>query len=412
MKRWNFILALGAAVVLAVTVAVLNWLRVHVQQEVERSVSAAAAAFDRQDLTHGPGGDRLVRFVLAEDLVERAKLSPYIVDARLSRTLPDGREVSIVPYTALAAQGTDWAGALAGWRSLEAGPEGRPFGRLYLQLDYAVLKRLHLAIGAVAGALVLVLLTLVARMFSQESRLTRTRVELSERRRELIRMERLALGGQLAAGLIHDLRKPVQNIRHNLDEINEALGDFAPAATSLQELRDQAGLFFNILTETQLERFVQSDHASEEYLEVGPLIEQSTRLVRYERRAVNVSTHIDSNLPLVVGQPPRLIQLFSNLILNAYQVLKGTGTLGIHAAADESWVTVSVADSGPGVPPDLAEKIFDPFFTTRENAGGSGMGLAICRMIVEDMGGTLRLENPVEGGAMFVVQLPAESAGP
>jgi signal transduction histidine kinase len=221
----------------------------------------------------------------------------------------------------------------------------------------------------------------------------------------LIRLERLALGGQLAAGVMHDLRKPVLNIKHSLDELSEALGDFASAAPALQDLRQQTRLFFQILSESQIERFLSSDRVGEEYVEIAPIIEFSLNLVQYERRSVEIIRRENEGLPPILARPFRLIQLFSNLILNAYQAMGGQGRLTIDATAEQGGVRVRLTDDGPGIGEDVIDHIFEPFFTTKGEGEGTGLGLAICRLILEDMGGEISVNSRLDGPTVFEVWL-------
>jgi len=99
-----------------------------------------------------------------------------------------------------------------------------------------------------------------------------------------------------------------------------------------------------------------------------------------------------------------------NLIVNASQAVGGKGRIVVHTGAGAPGrVVLTVTDDGPGVPPGLAERVFEPFFTTKPEGQGTGLGLSICYRIAEEHGGSIRLENPREGGARFVVDLPAES---
>ena len=413
MIRTNRILAALAVAVLIATLWLLGWLRRNAIEEIDRGVTSAVALFERYDLLHGPGGDTLVWFTLAQPLVDQAGQSGAIRRLVLTKRTADGDEHPVLPLTWYVDHRPDWQAPFEGWqleRRALAGPGGTPWGYLYLDLDPSALTTINLAIGAVAVSIVLLLGILLARLWSQESSLKRTTIELGERRRELIRLERLALGGQLAAGILHDLRKPVLNIRHALEDVDAALGDFAPAAVGLQDLRRQTSLFFQILQESQIERFVQSDRAGEEYVNIVPILDFSLNLVRYERRGIEVIRREQENLPPLLAHPYRLVQLFSNLILNAYQAMGGQGRLEIEASRIARGIEVRITDSGPGIPAGDLERVFDPFYTTKPEGEGTGLGLSICRMIVEEMGGTIVVESRAGGPTTFRVTLAAEDA--
>lgn len=408
--KLNRLLAALALAVLIATLWLLAWLRQNAAGELDRVATNAAAALRRDEILFGPGGDTLVRFRRVRALIDRSlQSSSYIRGAVVTKTVAGGGEHPIYPVTWWADHRERWAGPLADWRKEPLGDRAAPWGYIYLDLNRSALRTINLAIGAVAVSVVLMLAALLARLLSQESSLKRTVIELNDRRRELIRIERLALGGQLAAGILHDLRKPILNIRHSLDDLDDALGDFSGAAGGLQNVRHQTALFFQILQESQIERFVQSDRAGEEYVNIGPILDFSLNLVRYERRGVEVVRKDTPNLPPLLGHPYRLVQLFSNLILNAYQAMKGQGCLTVEAsAAEPASITVRIGDTGPGIPTEAVDRVFDPFFTTKPEGEGTGLGLSICRMIAEEMGGSIGVVSRPGGPTTFTVRLPAE----
>lgn len=408
MLRLNRLLAALALAVLVATLSILGWLRQHTRAQVESSVTATVASFKEWELLHGPGGDSMLRFRETERLVREARRSPYIRDAVVTR-LTAGGELPVVPFDLVAREGADWGASLAGLRREPLGDPARPFGFIYLRMNLAELRSLNMVLVATGIAVALMLTALLARLWLQESSLTRTAVELNERRRELIRVERLALAGQLAAGLLHDLRKPVVHIKNSLDDLTAALGDFASAATVLHELRHQTSLFFQILNDSQMERFVRSDRVGDEFVDLRPVLDQALSLVRYERGAVEVIRREADELPLVQAQPFRLVQLFSNLILNAYQALGGRGELTIEAeAVAGAAVEVRFRDNGPGIAEEHLERLFAPFFTTKPEGEGTGLGLMICKMIVEELGGRIEVETQAGGPTTFTVRLPAD----
>jgi signal transduction histidine kinase len=101
-------------------------------------------------------------------------------------------------------------------------------------------------------------------------------------------------------------------------------------------------------------------------------------------------------------------QLLLNLVSNAVDAMPGGGRLRIETASGDGFVTLTVADSGPGIPPALRARVFKPFFTTK-GAAGTGLGLAVCRSIVEVHHGTIELDSHSGAGATFVVRIPTPS---
>ncbi|MCH8333121.1 hypothetical protein IIC65_04250 [Candidatus Sumerlaeota bacterium] len=426
----NRLLTLLTIAVLIVAIAILFWLRGNTTSGLEEIVNITVASFNPPSGIFGNPDDPAVNFSAAEALVARARLHPYIRDLIVTKRLSQpptpltgsprpppssvqdsgGAETPIVPYNLLAiskGEGWDWRDRLDGLRKIPIGTS-RPYGFLYFDLDRSMIRSMNGAIATASVALAASLFIFIGRLYFQQSSLQRLGVELQQRRRELIRLERLALAGQLSASLLHDLRKPVLHVRHSLEDLKEALGDFAGATAALVETEEQVDLFFQMLNDTQLERFVRSDRVQEEYLGINETLDAALRLVHYERRSVDISRDYAEDLPPLMGQPFRLIQLFSNLILNAYQAMGNTGLLALQTRALDAKIEVLVTDNGPGIAPESLASVFDPFFTTKSDAEGTGLGLAISRLIVEELNGTLDVDSSLGGPTTFRVSFPCE----
>jgi two-component system NtrC family sensor kinase len=130
----------------------------------------------------------------------------------------------------------------------------------------------------------------------------------------------------------------------------------------------------------------------------------------FNEKDVVVEHHPGNVEAKVLGDPGELEQLFLNLLINAKEATGPGGRVTIHLACTDDRVTVTVADTGIGVPPDMLERIFDPFVSTKER--GSGLGLAICAGIADAHRARLRAENRPEGGARFTVDFPPATRVP
>ena len=107
----------------------------------------------------------------------------------------------------------------------------------------------------------------------------------------------------------------------------------------------------------------------------------------------------------IVADPGQLLQVFLNLLLNGIEAMPAGGTLTVATARDDGHVTITISDQGPGIPTSDMDKIFEPFFTKKRR--GTGLGLAISKELVLRHGGAIEVRNSEEGGAQFVIRLPA-----
>ncbi len=332
---------------------------------------------------------------------------PYIEEIVVLWMVPERGLVALYPpgyateHPDVARNGLPNADAVA----VRSGNERRRLvGTVYFRLDPTRSTLFSVALG-----LVIVLMMLVAAMGAVQIRsagrqVRQSRTALRERERQLIHTERLALVGRATAALLHDLKKPVINIR---DEIATL-----PPGPARDALSEETQFFFDLLSDWQLERFVAADRERGEFLDLREAIERSLRMASYAQRTVDVVLDIPDDLPDLFGQGPRLVQVFSNLILNAYQAMRGRGKLTVIGRAELSdgaqWIRLDVIDTGPGIAPNRRERVFEPFVSTGDETESMGLGLYITRSIVESMGGTVWAdESPgSEPGAAFHLRLP------
>ena len=238
-------------------------------------------------------------------------------------------------------------------------------------------------------------------------------VSLSVQREQIIRSEKLASVGQLAAGVAHEIGNPLAAILGYVDIMRSDLagkGDLPVA--------DRQDALDRVKAETQrIHRIIRellefSRPSREDPVPTDPLrVVQSAQALcapQSRFRDVRVVTTPGSEAwPSVMVAPSRLVQVFVNLMLNAADAMAGKGTLVVACQEDRRRVVITVTDEGPGVPKEHRRKVFDPFFTTKPVGQGTGLGLPVCRSIVESFGGNLELAPSTVGvGASFVMTLP------
>jgi signal transduction histidine kinase len=427
VKDWrhniNWVLAIVALLMLIGLAVVLMMVVRSYENEIDDVTQAATDAFIRSGVLKTPK-DINVSIRDVSEMVATWEASTRIKRIFVSKTIridPINKTILLHPFY-YASVHPNWRVELDSLRKKMvylSGDKTEVAGRLYFDIDTGPLEAVRISIFVAMLSIFLLLVILVFRIFRQQQVLDVTTEVLEMNRLELIRMERLSLAGLLTANIFHDIRKPVTNIKHELGDLSEALGGFAGASRALRNMRDQVSLFFDILRDINLERFIRADEGEEEYVDVNRVVEQSLRLVQYERGATQLNLKMGSNLPLLLLPPYRLVQVLSNLLLNAYQALEGQGELCIVTfGADDSGekvdddavatqVVIEISDNGPGIEPDALESIFTPFFSTKEADKGTGLGLYICKQIIEEYEGTVEVESTLGEGTLFRVTLPA-----
>ena len=246
--------------------------------------------------------------------------------------------------------------------------------------------------------------------------------------------DRLAVLGQMAAGLAHEIRNPLGAIKGATQLLADPPGD--------SELDESSREFIGIILEEVdrlndvvsrvLDLAREGDDAAIP-IDVNAVVRRTLQVMSAQwesqgdsseekRKPLAIQTELDEELPRSAIVPDQLRQVLMNLLHNAAQATRGTGQVRVSTrtrkrtvlrrdgATDNTWVTIGVQDDGPGIAPAALERIFLPFYTTKDE--GTGLGLAICQRIVQSAGGHIEVRSRVGEGTTFEVVLPAIEASP
>ena len=226
--------------------------------------------------------------------------------------------------------------------------------------------------------------------------------ELHAAKDSLARREKLALVGQLAGSILHEIRNPLGVMSNAVFYLQVMQPDAPPEVREyLAMLRQQVELSAKIVND--LLDLSRTKPVARERVGLHEVV--SSRLQRVPMRGAKLETDIPSNLPAVHADPAHAGHVLDNLLTNATQALDGSGTVTVRAReTGDGFVRIEVADTGPGIPPENVGKIFEPLFTTK--ARGIGLGLALAKSLAQANGGDLELVSQPGQGARFAFTLP------
>jgi len=250
-----------------------------------------------------------------------------------------------------------------------------------------------------------------------------TLVEQAEERDRL--RDRLAALGEMAAAIAHEVKNPLAGIEVMAGLLRRRIPDDPDAQSLVNDIIGEAKVANAIVIE--LLEFVRPIRLQVEPTSIGQVLHDALKMGERKmgRGGVNITLDVREPLPLITADHHQLCQLFSNLLINGLEALGGSGTIAITAGQGveyqepvaspggrppEATVVVDVADDGPGLLPEVAERVFNPFFTTKPQ--GTGLGLAIVRKIVDAHNGHIELTTAPGQGTRFRVTLPLNSGEP
>ncbi len=268
--------------------------------------------------------------------------------------------------------------------------EGNPTGVVTVNRDITKRKEIEEALKAYSEQL-------------EEMVEARTQ-ELRDTQEQLIRQEKLAVLGQLAGGVGHELRNPLGVISNAVYVLK----------MSIAEDDEMGKEYLDII----LDRIQEAEKIVSDLLDfsrIQPVQREETAVSTllsevWERhpppKTVTMTTEAANNLPLVYVDAQQVRQILVNLVTNAYHALHNGGELRIKARAEPNQVQITVSDTGYGMPPETIEKIFEPLFTTKPK--GIGLGLALSKNLVEANGGHIEVTSTTGQGSTFTVTLPTK----
>jgi len=253
-------------------------------------------------------------------------------------------------------------------------------------------------------------------MRAKVNELEKAQEALNSAQESLIRTERLASVGRLAAGVAHEIGNPIAAILGFQELL--LTSDFDPEERKdfLERMKKETERVHRVLRDLLDFAKPAGDRDSLEpgIGDVRGAIEDALALVRPQKgfRGIELVQELEDDLPRVTLGDERLVQVLLNLLLNASDAVPDDDPrIALRAEREGATVRITVDDNGGGVAKEVRDRLFEPFVTTKEVGKGTGLGLAVCRGLVDAAGGTISVDDAPGGGARFVLELPEAKLG-
>ena len=239
----------------------------------------------------------------------------------------------------------------------------------------------------------------------------RAEAELRQQRETLYQSEKMAALGTLSAGIAHEMNNPLGIITTRIEVmLLEAEGQHLPPQVieDLQVLHRASQRVARIAA--SLRSFARQSPGERGAVDLNAVVEETLLLMQKPLATDNIRvfTTLADALPPLHGDANALHQVLMNLVTNAREAMTAGGEIHVETSRmtdRPGWIRLTIADTGPGMPPEVLSKIFDPFFTTKRR--GTGLGLSVTYGIIQDHGGHVDVQSPPGGGTTFTLSFPA-----
>ena len=231
------------------------------------------------------------------------------------------------------------------------------------------------------------------------------RSHVKQLQQQIDQSEKLAVIGQLAAGVAHEIGNPLASIS-SLVQLMQRKNEDENLGNQLKTIRENIDRISKIVRE--LVDFSRPPGEDKELLPITDVLKTSVGIVKYDKRVKNVEfvTNLDSDLPLINVVPDQLLQVFVNILINSLDAIAGEGKIEVKSYLDNNSVCIDIKDNGCGMEHEIVNKIFDPFFTTKDVGKGTGLGLSVSYGIIKKLNGNITVKSKVDEGSVFTIKLP------
>lgn len=229
--------------------------------------------------------------------------------------------------------------------------------------------------------------------------------ELKKLKEQVDQSEKLAVIGQLAAGIAHEIGNPLASIS-SLVQILQRKSKDEFVAENLAIIKENIDRITRIVRE--LVDFSRPPTYEKVIIQITDIIKTAIGIVKYDKRVKNVKflTDLVDDLPKINVVPDQLLQVFVNILINALDAIAGNGTIKVRSFSNNEFIYVEIIDDGCGMEKETINKIFDPFYTTKEVGKGTGLGLSVSYGIIKKFHGDIIVESEINKGSKFTVKLP------
>ena len=306
-----------------------------------------------------------------------------------------------------------WAPAARWCVALPLSSRGEPIGVFSISgdkrvdLDEDMLEALQSIAEQVAVAISNAQLYAETRALAEEleERVEERTRELREAQERVMRSEKLAVAGHLAAAMAHEINNPLQSMRLYLELVADYVRGDPACLEYLSVVEEQIDRIAGIVSKL-LEQLYQPAEESFTRIDLNELLQELIMLFgrRLPDAQITVDLDLAEELPPILGPRNGIRQVCMNILVNAIEAMPDGGTLSIASRLEGEKVYLTFRDSGVGMPPHVLRRVFDPFFTTKSN--GTGLGMAVSYRIIQEIGGDLMIESQLGAGTRVQLVLP------
>lgn len=230
--------------------------------------------------------------------------------------------------------------------------------------------------------------------------------QIKELEKQIQHSDKLALIGQIAAGIAHEIGTPLNVISGNAEYIMMEMGENNPYKEELETIISQAERIANLIK--QLLEFARPRKPNYTKVNVNNELYHVVELLKhqFEKSNIKLNLKFSEDIPSIYADCSQIHQVFLNIIVNAIQAINQNGVIEIETFAKDGYVNIKFRDNGVGILPEHIHKIFEPFFTTKEAGKGTGLGLAVSKRIIDEHNGKIEVESTPGKGTVFTVKFP------